>query len=101
LNLNQWMPVAEKSWISRHGYDRVFGFCGVQQFILDVHLFLKVCDPYLSDRTTRVANSVCERALKTYFKRAKDPKALLKVRMPLISVMWIHSISDSCLAGHA
>lgn len=69
---------SEENWVADQGYDRVFGYSGVQQFILDIHYLSKLCDPYLSETATKLATDSCSRALKIYFKRFTDPSRILK-----------------------
>jgi hypothetical protein len=68
----------EDNWIAEQGYDRVFGYSGVQQFILDIHYLSKLCDPFLSESSTKSATDCCSRALKIYFRRFTDPNRILK-----------------------
>lgn len=79
-SLQIFKSLVERNWVKKHEYERLFGYSGVQQFVLDIHLFLKICDGYLSPETLKIANDACSRALKIYFKRAKDPNWILKVR---------------------
>jgi hypothetical protein len=64
-----WM-IVDSNWLTLdHGYDRMFMYTGVHQFILDMHFFLKHADVYLSDDSIQLANDACARAMKLYFKR--------------------------------
>lgn len=56
----------------------MFGYSGVQQFILDIHYFSKILDPFLSPTATKAATDSCAKALKIYFKRFSDPNRILK-----------------------
>lgn len=69
----------DSNWITEHGYDKLFGYSGVQQFVLDIHALLKICDAFITPAITKSANEACSRALKIYFKRAKDTSLVLKV----------------------
>lgn len=68
----------QRCWESEKG-PRKFGFGGVQQLVLDVHLFLRMAVKYVSDGTNIMANGVCEKALRLYFSQNKDMKISLKV----------------------
>ena len=70
--------LVERNWVTSHGYERLFGYTGVQQFVLDIHTILKVCDSFVTSVVTKAANDACSKALKIYFKRAKDPSWILK-----------------------
>jgi hypothetical protein len=67
-----------RCWESDKG-PRKFGFGGVQQLVLDIHLFLRIMEGYITDYTNIKANGVCERALRLYFSQNKDMKISLKV----------------------
>ncbi|KAI9597241.1 Cullin repeat-like-containing domain protein [Syncephalis fuscata] len=57
---------------------RKFGYAGVQQFVLDIHFLLKVCDAYISDTAASAGNVVCERALRLYFAQNRHSKRTLQ-----------------------
>ncbi|OLY81574.1 hypothetical protein AYI68_g4318 [Smittium mucronatum] len=40
---------------------------GVHQLVLDTHFFLKICGSLISKGANRLANKVCEKALRIYF----------------------------------
>ncbi|KAJ3181357.1 exocyst complex component exo84 [Gaertneriomyces sp. JEL0708] len=65
--LFEYMSADPKCWKSKIGERRRFGFAGVQQLILDIHFFLRICEGVVSDEGVSLANEVCERALRTYF----------------------------------
>ncbi|TPX54804.1 hypothetical protein PhCBS80983_g05744 [Powellomyces hirtus] len=59
--------LAPQSWQTPRQTPRRLGFHGVQQLILDIHFFLRICEPLVSDATSDAANQVCEKALRTFF----------------------------------
>ena len=67
-----------RCWESDKG-PRKFGFGGVQQLVLDIHLLLRIVEEFVSDQTNIKANTVCEKALRLYFSQNKDMKVPLKV----------------------
>jgi len=68
----------QRCWESEKG-PRKFGFFGVQQLVLDIHLFLRMSEDYISESTNIRANALCEKALRLYFSQNKDMKIALKV----------------------
>lgn len=72
-----------RCWESEKG-PRKFGFGGVQQLVLDIHLFLRIAEDYVSEQTNIKANTVCEKALRLYFSQNKDMKVALKVIQVLL-----------------
>ena len=68
----------EKCWTRAHA-PRRFGFGGVQQMILDIHLWLKICEPFITDKGTELANVICENGLRTYFTAETDVSGELKL----------------------
>ncbi|KAI8819537.1 uncharacterized protein EV422DRAFT_533391 [Fimicolochytrium jonesii] len=56
-----------QSWVTPRNTPRRFGFHGVQQLILDINFFLRICEPLVSDRASEAANRVCEKGLRTFF----------------------------------
>ncbi|TPX67222.1 hypothetical protein SpCBS45565_g03925 [Spizellomyces sp. 'palustris'] len=89
-------------WQNARGPRRL-GFQGVQQLILDIHFFLRICEPLVSEETNSNANIVCEKGLRTFFSQNKELKAALKTGdwydkrvddvMALISSEFPHLIS--------
>jgi hypothetical protein len=71
------MLTLDRCWETDKG-SRLFGFGGVQQFILDTDFFLRIAEAYISEQTNMTANSLCERALRLYFLQNKDIKTPLK-----------------------
>ncbi|KAI9227877.1 MAG: Cullin repeat-like-containing domain protein [Piptocephalis tieghemiana] len=55
-----------------------FGFAGVQQLVLDIHFFFKVCAAYITQTASSVANTICEQALRVYLSSHRENKAALK-----------------------
>ncbi|KAG4093566.1 hypothetical protein H8356DRAFT_1428566 [Neocallimastix lanati (nom. inval.)] len=45
----------------------VFTTGGVQQFVLDIHFFLQVCEKFINDSINQLANKLCEYALRSYY----------------------------------
>ncbi|ORX77307.1 hypothetical protein BCR32DRAFT_270729 [Anaeromyces robustus] len=45
----------------------VFTTGGVQQFVLDIHFFLQVCEKFINDSINQLANKLCEYALCSYY----------------------------------
>jgi len=45
----------------------VFTTGGVQQFVLDIHFFLQVCEKFINDSISQLANKLCEYALRSYY----------------------------------
>ncbi|KAJ3293381.1 exocyst complex component exo84 [Rhizoclosmatium sp. JEL0117] len=64
-------------WENERGPLR-FGFCGVQQLVLDIHFCLHVAEPFVNSSANELANKVCERALRTYFTQNTKIRATLK-----------------------
>lgn len=62
----QIFKLKDHCWKTEEG-NRVFGFGGVQQMILDVQLFLRICGKYVSSKATENASIICERGLRAYF----------------------------------
>ncbi|KAJ3162605.1 exocyst complex component exo84 [Geranomyces variabilis] len=58
---------APASWTTPRGTPRRLGFHGVQQLILDIHFFLRMVEPLISDAASDAANLICEKALRTFF----------------------------------
>ncbi|KAJ3042059.1 exocyst complex component exo84 [Rhizophlyctis rosea] len=67
----------DSCWESERGPRRI-GFGGVQHLFLDIHFFLRTATHIVSPKTTDLANSTCERALRTYFLQNKDMVGGLK-----------------------
>lgn len=67
-----------RCWESDKG-QRKFGFGGVQQLVLDIHLLLRIGELFVSEQTNSKANTVCEKALRLYFSQNRDVKFALKV----------------------
>ncbi|KAI9344811.1 hypothetical protein DFJ73DRAFT_839749 [Zopfochytrium polystomum] len=67
----------DTSWETERG-ERRFGFCGVQQLVLDVHFFLRVAGAFVNPVANAKANAVCERALKVYFGQNPGVKEKMK-----------------------
>ncbi|KAI9327477.1 hypothetical protein BDR26DRAFT_842971 [Obelidium mucronatum] len=65
------------SWETDRGPMR-FGFCGVQQLVLDIHFFLHVAEPFVNQQANEMANKVCEKALRAYFTQNAKIRANLK-----------------------
>ncbi|KAJ3018728.1 UNVERIFIED_CONTAM: exocyst complex component exo84 [Siphonaria sp. JEL0065] len=65
------------SWETDRGPLR-FGFCGVQQLVLDIHFFLHVAEPFVNPQANEMANKVCEKALRAYFTQNAKIRANLK-----------------------
>ncbi|KAJ3230788.1 exocyst complex component exo84 [Chytriomyces hyalinus] len=65
------------SWETDRGPMR-FGFCGVQQLVLDIHFFLHVAEAFVSPYAHDTANRICEKALKTYFTQNAKVRTGLK-----------------------
>jgi hypothetical protein len=76
----------DANWVTEHGYDRVFGYTGVQQFFLDMDFFLKVCDGFLNDAVKKRGSEASSKALKIYFKRATDTNRVLKVNHYIMDI---------------
>ncbi|KAJ3087237.1 hypothetical protein HK100_008449, partial [Physocladia obscura] len=55
-----------------------FGFCGVQQLVLDIHFFLLVAERFVTSTANETANKICERALRFYFTQNSKIRAPLK-----------------------
>ncbi|KXS17582.1 hypothetical protein M427DRAFT_54516 [Gonapodya prolifera JEL478] len=55
---------------------RPIGFGGVQQLVLDVHFFLRVCESYVTERANEMADDVCERGLRIYLQGNKSTTEL-------------------------
>ncbi|KAI9090940.1 hypothetical protein DFS34DRAFT_636127 [Phlyctochytrium arcticum] len=64
-------------WQTNRGPRRL-GFQGVQQLILDIHFFLRICEALVSEETNAKANLVCEKGLRMFFSQNKELKAALK-----------------------
>ncbi|KAJ3338043.1 exocyst complex component exo84 [Gonapodya sp. JEL0774] len=67
-----------KGWENseRPGEPRAIGFGGVQQLVLDVHFFLRVCETYVTERANEMADDVCERGLRIYLQGKKSTAQL-------------------------
>ncbi|KAI8622354.1 hypothetical protein BC830DRAFT_1089575 [Chytriomyces sp. MP71] len=65
------------SWETEHGPLR-FGFCGVQQLVLDIHFFLHIAEHFISPAANEIANKICEKALKSYFMQNAKIRGNLK-----------------------
>ncbi|KAJ3238945.1 exocyst complex component exo84 [Chytriomyces hyalinus] len=65
------------SWETDRGPMR-FGFCGVQQLVLDIHFFLHVAESFVSAYAHDTANKICEKALKTFFTQNTKVRTGLK-----------------------
>ncbi|KAJ3075450.1 exocyst complex component exo84 [Podochytrium sp. JEL0797] len=65
------------SWETDRGPLR-FGFCGVQQLVLDIHFFLHVAEPFVTAQVNDMANKICEKALRTYFTQNAKIRTALK-----------------------
>ncbi|TPX74556.1 hypothetical protein CcCBS67573_g04173 [Chytriomyces confervae] len=65
------------SWETDRGPMR-FGFCGVQQLVLDIHFFLHVAESFVSAHAHDTANKICEKALKTFFTQNTKVRTGLK-----------------------
>lgn len=97
----------ETNWVTQeHGYDRVFKYTGLHQFILDIHFFLKHADVYLADQSIQLANEACSKALKLYFKRCNNEderKRVLKnaewFDKRILEITKTKNLSDLTLAG--
>jgi hypothetical protein len=61
----------EKCWTTENG-PRRFGFGGVQQMVLDIHLMLRICEKFVSDKANENANLICENGLRAYFTAEPD-----------------------------
>ncbi|KAI8055929.1 hypothetical protein BDF22DRAFT_315848 [Syncephalis plumigaleata] len=70
--------IGDASFWEKDKEPRRFGYAGVQQFVLDIHFLLKVCDAYVSDTAASAGNMVCERALRLYFSQNKHSKRTLQ-----------------------
>lgn len=68
----------ELCWVNDNG-PRRFGFGGVQQMVLDVHLLLRICEKFVSDKSNEDANEVCENGLRAYFNTDQDLTGELKL----------------------
>ena len=66
------MPIAE---------ERMFGFGGVQQFILDMQFMLACLDQFVTEECNGLANDMCGAALRQYFAQNKDMSTPLKVTL--------------------
>ena len=65
-------------WKSDEG-PRTFGFGGVQQMILDIQLFLRICGKYISSSANEKANLICENGLRSYFAQDSETGGELRL----------------------
>ena len=68
---SQGLNAADHCWNTLDGTRR-FGFGGVQQMILDVHLLLRICEKFVSEKANDSANAICENGLRAYFTIEQD-----------------------------
>ncbi len=47
--------------------------------VLDVHLLLRICEKFVSDKANDDANAVCENGLRAYFNTEQDLTGELKL----------------------
>jgi hypothetical protein len=79
----------------------------VHQFILDVNYMLRVLDLFITDTTAALANTLCERVLKTFFAQlgregvAPPPmredewyEARVDAYMPKVEVLYIYFMHE-------
>ncbi|RKP08157.1 Cullin repeat-like-containing domain protein [Thamnocephalis sphaerospora] len=66
--------IGEPVYWGKDKEQRRFGYAGSQQFVLDMHFMLKVCDKYVSESAFTAANAVCERALRHYIGNNRNLK---------------------------
>ncbi|PVU93917.1 hypothetical protein BB561_002942 [Smittium simulii] len=62
-----YVMLEDKSWLSTNNQTCSFSYKGVHQLVLDTHFFLKICGPLVSKSANRLANKVCEKALRIFF----------------------------------
>jgi hypothetical protein len=68
-----------ENWVDIDNAPKRFGFGGVQNMILDIHLTLRLCDQYISEVATESANKICENGLRAYFASETDLTGELKL----------------------
>ena len=70
--------MVDHCWKTDEG-PRIFGFGGVQQMILDIQLFLRICGNYISPKSNERANLICENGLRAYFSQDSDVSGELRL----------------------
>lgn len=61
------------------GKPRVFGCGGIEQFILDIQIWVKLCQDYFTDVSFQKTSDFCENALMLFFQSNPNTKVTLKV----------------------
>jgi len=72
----------------------VFTTGGVQQFVLDIHFFLQVCEKFINDSINQLANKLCEYALRSYYlaitnEKENNPEASTDVSLKVFFIIYI------------
>lgn len=65
------------NWVTPKG-PRKFGFGGIQQLMLDMTFILRVFEEQITEESNDLSNTICEKALKSYFTQNPNVTVPLK-----------------------